>query len=493
MKRSILLALCLPLALPAFAAPPPRATTLLVLDASGSMWGQIGGRSKIELAREAVGEMLGQWSADEALGLMAYGHRRKGDCKDIELLLSPAPGQAQAVAGAVGQLTPKGMTPLSDAVRQAAETLKYTEQPATVILVSDGEETCNADPCALGRELEQLGIDFTAHVIGFDVADNTTARSELKCLAENTGGRYLEAANAAELNSALQQVSQPVAAPTPPPPPAQLKAPDEAEAGSQINVESTGPVGPRAWVGFASKGSEPAAYLSGHYFHPETSPAQLELLVPGEPGDYEIRYVAEEEAGAQILTAHPIRVIEPEARVAGPASVMAGDRVVIQASGPVGGQHWIGFAPAGSEPGAYVSGAYDRPTAKNMELTLNTPMEPGAYEYRYILNESEKVVASQPVTVTEPQATLQAPASAVAGTEIRIAFEGPRADSNWIGFIPPGGDGASYESWVSIPAEGSEVLIWTPQQPGSWDLAFVVNNQVVARQNLQITAGQGGQ
>ena len=60
-----------------------------------------------------------------------------------------------------------GKTPLTEAVRQAASTLKSTEAKATVILITDGIETCEADPCALGAELEASGVDFTAHVVGF--------------------------------------------------------------------------------------------------------------------------------------------------------------------------------------------------------------------------------------------------------------------------------------------------------------------------------------
>lgn len=188
-------------------AAEPAAQTLLVLDASGSMWGQINGGAKIELAREAVQSMTASWPEQNALGLMVYGHRQKGDCNDIELILPPAPGQGAAIVAKVNAITPKGMTPISAAVRQAAETLKFSEQAATVILVSDGEETCNADPCALGAELEKLGVSFTAHVIGFDVSNNAKAQRELKCLADNTGGRYIEARDAAGLNAALSQVS----------------------------------------------------------------------------------------------------------------------------------------------------------------------------------------------------------------------------------------------------------------------------------------------
>lgn len=181
--------------------------TMLVLDASGSMWGQINGQTKIAIAREAVGAMLDGWRGGE-LGLMAYGHRRKGDCADIEVLQTIGPNTTAGIRKQVNALNPKGMTPITASVRMAAEQLHYTEQKATVILVSDGEETCNADPCALGKELEAMGVDFTAHVVGFDIEKGSNAHKQLQCLASNTGGRYVDARNASELDRALGEVAQ---------------------------------------------------------------------------------------------------------------------------------------------------------------------------------------------------------------------------------------------------------------------------------------------
>src|SRR5690606_13167535 len=57
---------------------------VVVYDASGSMWGQIDGVSKIEIAREVLADLVTGWSADTNLGLVAYGHRSEGDCRDIE-------------------------------------------------------------------------------------------------------------------------------------------------------------------------------------------------------------------------------------------------------------------------------------------------------------------------------------------------------------------------------------------------------------------------
>lgn len=145
--------------------------TILVLDASGSMWQKISDGYKIKIAQQVVGDLLQTIPAEQELGLITYGHRRKGDCSDIELLVEPAPGTREQIAGAVNGLDPKGKTPLSAAVIEAADVLRIEENEATVILLSDGLETCNLDPCAVGTELENRGINFTAHVIGFDVAD----------------------------------------------------------------------------------------------------------------------------------------------------------------------------------------------------------------------------------------------------------------------------------------------------------------------------------
>ena len=181
------------------AQPPAR--VILVLDASGSMWGRIGDKTKIEIARETVAGLMKDWDPAIELGLMAYGHRREGDCRDIELLIPAGKTDPQRIVNTVNALQPKGKTPLSGAVQQAAERLDYKKSKATVILVSDGEESCGADPCAVGAALKKAGADLTVHVVGFDVKKEE--RTGLVCLAKNTGGLFLTAKNAAELKAAL--------------------------------------------------------------------------------------------------------------------------------------------------------------------------------------------------------------------------------------------------------------------------------------------------
>ncbi|HUR43596.1 MAG TPA: VWA domain-containing protein, partial [Aestuariivirga sp.] len=175
---------------------------ILVLDASGSMWGQIGGKTKMDIAKEVVGKVVANWKPADELGLVAYGHRKKGACDDIEVLREPGPLDAESYMDAVNGLNPMGKTPMTQAIRIAAEALKFTERKATVILVSDGIETCDPDPCAVAAELEKLGVGLTVHTVGFGL-DDKGAVAQLQCLAEKTGGISIVAENADELEKAL--------------------------------------------------------------------------------------------------------------------------------------------------------------------------------------------------------------------------------------------------------------------------------------------------
>lgn len=214
MKKAILGAVvALGLAFPAVAAE----RAIIVLDGSGSMWAQIDGKARITIARETLDSVLTTLPGDLELGLMTYGHREKGNCGDIELLVEPGAGTSKAISQAAAKINPKGMTPISDAVRLAAEELRYTEEKATVILITDGLETCEVDPCALGSDLDAQGIDFTAHVLGFGLSDEEGR--QVACLAENTGGKYLSAQNGADLVNALTTTVAAVAVSEPEPEP----------------------------------------------------------------------------------------------------------------------------------------------------------------------------------------------------------------------------------------------------------------------------------
>lgn len=201
---------------------------IIILDASGSMWAQIDGKPKLEIARESLRTVLQSVPGDDEIGFMAYGHRQKGSCADIELIVPPQAGSASAISAAADSMKFLGKTPLTAAVKQAAEALKYTEDKATVVLITDGLETCGGDPCALGKELKETGVDFTADVVGFGLTADEGR--QIACLAENTGGKYIQASDEKALQQALvETVAAPAPAPEPAPAPAPAPAPEPAK------------------------------------------------------------------------------------------------------------------------------------------------------------------------------------------------------------------------------------------------------------------------
>jgi Ca-activated chloride channel family protein len=481
MKHIAGLALAL-LAAPALAAE----NVILVLDASGSMWGRIGDRSKVEIAREAVGSLVADWNPANPIGLVAYGHRRKGDCNDIETLIPLGPLDRAKFTGTVNRLNALGMTPLSAAVVQAADALRIQERKSTVILVSDGEETCNLDPCKVGAELEARGVDFTAHVIGFDVPD-PKHQAQLRCLAEATGGRYLNARDARSLTAALGTLATASTRPALPPAEASVQGPAQAPVASDIRVAWTGPADDGDYVAIARVEDRGATEYDFANLGKDTPP--VSLATPATPGAYELRYVSPRRTPA-VLARAPITILEATATLEAPDAVMATAQLTVKATGPEGARHWIGFAPKGSPATAYLD--YERPTGAASEVVLTAPAEAGEYELRYVLNESERVLASRPIRVTPAGATLEAPDEVMAGARIKVRASGPDDPAHWIGFAPAGSPPASYLDYARPTGPVSEVELQAPVKPGTYELRYVLNEseKIAASRTVRVVDAQ---
>jgi Ca-activated chloride channel family protein len=179
------------------------ADLVLILDASGSMWARVDGNFKIAIAREVLGDMIDKLPDDSTVGMVAYGHRRKRDCSDIETLVPIGPLDKAALTQTIKGLDPRGRTPITASINQAIDLVRATQNPARVILVSDGLETCGGNPCKAVADARAAGVDFVMHVVGFALGDKNVA--SLECAAQAGGGLYFDAANAGELGAALEQ------------------------------------------------------------------------------------------------------------------------------------------------------------------------------------------------------------------------------------------------------------------------------------------------
>lgn len=176
---------------------------MIVFDGSGSM-AEIGfnqiGVPRISEARTALARVIPEIAAVRRLGLLIYGPAGDRTCRNIDLRFAPQWQAAPRIIADVKALRP-------------ADVLGAPADSGTVVLVTDGKETCGGRPCALAAELAAQAPGLTVHVIGFKVrgdhfdwsrTDQPKQSTVAQCLADRTGGRYVGAETVDELVGALR-------------------------------------------------------------------------------------------------------------------------------------------------------------------------------------------------------------------------------------------------------------------------------------------------
>ncbi len=446
---------------------------IIVLDASGSMWGQINGKPKLEIARETLATVLKDTPDTMALGLMAYGHREKGNCEDIELVVPVRAGSGGDIAAAAAKMKFLGMTPLSEAVARAANELRFTERKATVILITDGLETCKADPCALGKELEESGVDFTAHVVGFGLS--AEEGKQVACLAENTGGQYLAANDADGLAAALTQTV--VETPAEPPAP---------EATLDVQVFAPEERGGRGKV------IDTQRVLSDK----RADQKQVELVAPAKPGEYLLRYY--HGAQSKVIATRPITITDAEVALEAPGEVSIASTFEVTWTGP-GEQYdevqvWDPRARAGR--GAVVDNQRVQ-SAKDFDqrkLSLVAPATPGDYELRYYNGHNSAVLATVALKVVDAEVALQAPQEVDMARDFTVTWTGPGARFDEVQVWDPkarAGRGAVVDNQRVHSDKGydqRQVTLTAPAAPGDYELRYWNgdNNKALATLPLRV-------
>ena len=180
---------------------------VLILDASNSMWGQIDGEAKINTAKDVLGDLTVDVPKETRVAVMAYGHNEKESCSDVEILLPLTPVANADVNGVVSPIKPKGKTPIAYALKQGGSLVAGAEEDANnIVVVSDGIETCEGDPCSVAEELAAKNVNTRLHVVGFDVDDE--ARKQLQCIADKGRGKYFDASNTSDFKDAIAAVKR---------------------------------------------------------------------------------------------------------------------------------------------------------------------------------------------------------------------------------------------------------------------------------------------
>lgn len=249
----------------------------LIMDASNSMSAPVGsGEAKIAIAKRVLAQIINGLSDTTNVGLRVYGHRYGVNdsqaCGDTELLVPIGPIDRTKLVEGVNRIQVKGRTPLVLSVLEAVKDFEKIPN-GSVILVTDGIESCKGDIKSIAPAIKKTGLELKVHIVGFDI-EAAEERRELEAVAKSTEGIYLDAKDAAGLLSALQQALQ---------------------VEYQI-LNERGEIKGRGRVG-----GEPAEIPAGSYtIKVMLAPQPVEVKVTVKPGE-KAAYVLKKEAGTWTL------------------------------------------------------------------------------------------------------------------------------------------------------------------------------------------------
>lgn len=232
------------------ATKPGEPATVIVFDGSGSMWGRLEGdnrTNKLTVAREALRLPLAKAGPKTRVGLVSFGHRRKGDCSDVELIAAPEIGPAERIMEPLDKLNPRGKGPVANALREAAKAVAGAK-PASIVLVNDNADNCQQDACAVAEEIAKAHPGIAIHAIGIALEPDEVKR--MACVARGAG-KFVNAEDAGKLTAAIGEAMQ-----------VALKSPDAAPAAAQAGgqpaakdgVAAKPPASPQGAPGVSSLG-----------------------------------------------------------------------------------------------------------------------------------------------------------------------------------------------------------------------------------------------
>lgn len=250
----------------------------LIFDASNSMWGELPDKQrKIAVAKQVLADFDATDFANRDLALRIYGHNRSGDCSDTELVVPFADSGQNLpdIRSAVSAVKPRGKTPITRSLKAALD--DFGDRQGDILLISDGIETCDIDPCELMNNWQREGIDIRVHVVGFGLDD--VARKAMVCVAETSGGRYFDAGTADQFAEAIQQASEVAAA-------------DELESPLEPGEPDPQPSAKSTYLKIIARDAvgEKLRFVTGTAVREGAEPSSVssEFLNGLEPGEYEL-------------------------------------------------------------------------------------------------------------------------------------------------------------------------------------------------------------
>lgn len=181
----------------------------ILLDSSGSMGALENGRTRMELAKEAIQHFVEGLPEKANVSLSVYGHEGTGSeadkemsCSKVEQVYPLSTFENNKFKSSLNQFQPAGWTPMTKAVEQAMkdlETFDGAQNTNIIYLVSDGIETCGGDPVQAMKNLGDSNLKPVVNIIGYQV-DNKGLK-QLKEMAKAAKGQFINVQNQGDLKS----------------------------------------------------------------------------------------------------------------------------------------------------------------------------------------------------------------------------------------------------------------------------------------------------
>lgn len=186
---------------------------LFVVDFSNSMGEYLEHKSKVNTMKDSINNILPQISPRTKIGMRVYGHTCNvlafNACRSSELIVPLEENSSYKIQNAISKLRPKGMTPITYSLKQAVKKdLADVQGKKHIILLTDGGENCDESPCEYAIALVKTRRDINIDVIAFNVQDSDDL-AQLKCTADVTGGKFIEADTNAQLFHSMQELILP--------------------------------------------------------------------------------------------------------------------------------------------------------------------------------------------------------------------------------------------------------------------------------------------
>ena len=325
------------------------------------------------------------------------------------------------------------------------------------------------------------GVNFTVHVIGFNISKEDQGR--LRCLADRTGGLFLSADNAGSLRKALLQTVEEVKAPPPPvvenPGTAELKGPESVPAGAVFSVQWKGPDSRGDYISIAEKASKDLEHKEYAYTK-RGNPA--DITAPGKVGDYELRYIHAQ--SQKVIGRAAIKITPVQAMIQAPNEADIASTIEVKWQGPAYPSDYITIARPDQDAGGYLNYTY---TKEGSPLKLQAPSEPGTYEVRYILGKGNVSLAKASIKIKGVSASVQAPPAADVATQFDVTWQGPNSKSDYISIAKAdqNPDGYVYYTYTEI---GSPLKLQAPSDPGTYEVRYILGqgNKLLAKTSIEI-------